>query len=48
MGIVKVLIAFVLIAIMEKIPDWKENQEKYCFEIAMSILMAGWIVRTGW
>lgn len=48
MGLVKVLIAFVLIAVMEKITDWKEKQEKYCFEIAMSILMAGWIVRTGW
>ena len=40
--------AFVLIAIMERIPDWKETQEKYCFEIAMSILMAGWIMHNGW
>ena len=48
MGMVKVLIAFVLIGIMEKIPNWKEKQEKYCFEIAMSILMTGWIMRDGW
>ena len=48
MGIIKVLSAFVLIAAMEVIVPWKEKQEKYCFEIAMSILMAGWIMRSGW
>lgn len=46
--LVKVLIAVVLIGIMEIIPDWKEQQEKYCFEISMSILMAGWIMCDGW
>ena len=48
MRLVKVLIAVVLIGIMEIIPDWKEQQEKYCFEISMSILMAGWIMCDGW
>ena len=48
MGMIKVLIAFVLIAILESITNWKHDDDKRCFEIAMSILMAAWIARSGW
>ena len=48
MGILKVAIAFAIIGIMEKITTWPDKNEKYCFEIAMSILMAGWIMHNGW
>lgn len=48
MGILKVAISFVLIGVMECIVEWPDKKEKYCFEIAMSILMAGWIIHSGW
>lgn len=48
MGMLKVAIAFVLIGFMEVIVKWPDKKEKYCFEISMSILMAGWIMHNGW
>lgn len=55
MGIIKVIIAFAIIGSLESIiiKDKKDNEEevrsdKRCFEIAMSILMAAWIMRNGW
>lgn len=51
MGWLKIVIAFVLIAMME---SWMEDRPNWtefkgcCFEIAMSILFAGWIANSGW
>lgn len=50
MGIIKVIIALVIIGSLESIFDKKETttSDRHCFEIAMSILMAAWIIRSGW
>ena len=48
MGVLKMVVAFVIIGLAESIADWNDKNEKYCFEIAASILMAGWIMRDGW
>ncbi len=48
MGMIKVLVAFVMIAAAERFTPWPNDHEKYCFEISMSILMAGWIMNNGW
>lgn len=47
-GLLKVLVAVVLIAIAEMTAAIKDKQERLCFEITMAILMAGWIMRDGW
>ena len=44
----KVVIAFVVIGFLEKIAAFNDKNEQYCFEISMSILMAGWILHNGW
>ena len=44
----KVVIASVIIGVMEMITKFKNDDDKRCFEIAMSILMTGWIMREGW
>lgn len=48
MGMIKFVIAFTIIAIMEAIAMIKDKDDRRCFEISMSILMAAWILREGW
>ena len=48
MGMVKVLIAVTVIGIMEVIAKFEDKNDKRCFEISMSILMAAWILQEGW
>ncbi|MBQ6721545.1 MAG: hypothetical protein IJQ88_05195 [Clostridia bacterium] len=43
----KVLIAFIVIGSMEALVKWDDKRTKYCFEIAMSILMGAWIISGG-
>ena len=47
MGMAKVFVAFTLIGILEVIARFKDKDEKRCFELSMSILMAAWILRDG-
>lgn len=48
MGLIKVTIAFVVISTLELITKFKDKQDERCFEIAMSILFAGWIISGQW
>jgi len=48
MGIIKVVFSFVIIGLIEQWTKFKDKNDERCFEIAMSILMAAWIVRNGW
>lgn len=48
MGFLKVAIAAIVIGVMELITEFKDKEDRRCFEIAMSILLAGWIVCNGW
>ena len=48
MGMVKVFIAFTIIAILEVIANFKDKDEKHCFELSMALLMAAWILKEGW
>ena len=43
----KVLIAFIVIGSTEALVKWDDKRTKYCFEIAMSILMGAWIISGG-
>lgn len=40
----KVLLAAVVIGAIESSTKWDDKKTKYCFEIAMSILMGAWII----
>ena len=48
MGLLKIVIAVFAIGIMEIITKFEDKQEKQCFEIAMAILFAGWIINGQW
>lgn len=48
MAILKVIISFIVIGLMENFVKFKDKNDERCFEIAMSILMAGWIFHSGW
>ena len=48
MGMLKVIIAFTIIGVMELITKFKDKNDERCFEIAMAILMAGWVIHDGW
>lgn len=51
MAWLKVIISFLVVAMMEYSMrnEWeKDKTTQYVFEIAMSILCAGWIANQGW
>ena len=48
MALTKVVIAFTIIGLLERWVKFKDKDDERCFEIAMSILMAGWIFQSGW
>ena len=48
MGIVKIVIAFVVISTMEIITKFKDKWDERTFEISMSILFAAWIISGAW
>ena len=48
MRMIKVGISFLLIALLELIAKFQDKNEKFTFEIAMSILMAAWVIGDGW
>ena len=48
MGTVKIVIAFIAIAIMEMIAKFKDKWDERTFEISMSILFAAWIISGAW